>query len=257
MRMRLTGSLAKTLSLAVLMRSLSTMKSVEPGMVRRRRRAGMPRRRFEHRRRLAVVLLQRGAEDAGQIADVLGDQEVVLHEALDVLEPGMGGVAQPLRHIALDVEGQPFLGAAGEEVQVAAHRPQEILRLAEEPQLALRENAEGDQFVVRGDAEEILGDPEQRVEIAQAALALLDVGLDQIARGALAAVALVAFGELGGDEFGPGALDHLGIEAGGRAFRSASSRRRGSAPPAPRCGWSCRSGRGECIRRPSGWRDRP
>ena len=133
--MRLTGSRSKTFSSAILMRSLSTMKSVEPGIVRRRR-PGRPKQAVEHRRRLAVVLLERGAEDAGQVADVLGDQEVVLHEALDVLQAGMRRVAEPLGHLALDVEGQPLLGAAGHEVQMAAHRPEEILGLAEEAQLA-------------------------------------------------------------------------------------------------------------------------
>ena len=95
---------------------------------------GQAEEAVQHRRRLAVMLLERGAEDAGQVADVLGDQEVVLHEALDVLEAGMGGVAEAAGHLALEVEGQPLLLAAGEEMQVAAHRPEEILGLAEEPQ---------------------------------------------------------------------------------------------------------------------------
>ena len=96
---------------------------------------GQAEEAVEHRRRLAVMLLERGAEDARQVADVLGDQEIVLHEALDVLQPGMGGVAEAAGHLALDVEGQALLLAAGEEMQVAAHRPEEILGLAEEPHL--------------------------------------------------------------------------------------------------------------------------
>ncbi len=52
------------------------------------------------------------------------------------------------------------------------------------------------------------------MEVAQAALALLDVGLDQVAGGALLAMALVALGKLGGDEGRAGSLDHLGVEAG-------------------------------------------
>src|SRR5690606_26463064 len=85
----------------------------------------------EGRHRLAVVLLERGAEDAGEIADLLRHQEVVLHEALDVLQPRMGRIAQPGRHLALDVEGKALLGPAGEEVHVAAYGPEEILRLPE------------------------------------------------------------------------------------------------------------------------------
>ena len=79
---------------------------------------------------------------------------------------------------------------------------------------AARKDAGLDQIVAGAHAIEILGDPEQRLEIAQAALAFLDVGLDQIAGGALLAMALVALGELGGDEFGAGVLGHLIVEAG-------------------------------------------
>ena len=46
--------------------------------------------------------------------------------------PGWLGVAEPHRDLALDVEGQPLLGAAGEEMHVAAHRPEEILAAAEQ-----------------------------------------------------------------------------------------------------------------------------
>ena len=49
------------------------------------------------------------------------------------------------------------------------------------------------------DAEHIFADPVERVEVAQAALAVLDVGLDDVAAVAHPAVALVALGELGGD----------------------------------------------------------
>ena len=63
------------------------------------------------------------------------------------------------------------------------------------------------------DAIDVLGDPEQGVQVAQAALAVLDVRLDEIARLAAAAVALLALGELGRDEIRPGALHHLLVEA--------------------------------------------
>ncbi len=104
---------------------------------------------------------------------------------------------------------------------------------------------------------DVFGDPEQRVQVAQAALAVLDVGLDQIARLAGAAVALLALGELGGDEFGAGALHHLLVEARRSARRTACGRRAGSALPGSRCGSSCPPWPGGCIRRPSAWRGRP
>ena len=151
----------------------------------------------EARHLLGLLFLERGTEDARQVADILGDEEVVLHEALDARQAGMAGVAEPLGDLALDVEMQPFLGLAGEEVHVAAHRPEEVLGLAEAVVFGAREDALGDEFLAGADAVEILADPEQRVQVAQAALAVLDVGLDQIAAFAGLGVALVALGELG------------------------------------------------------------
>src|SRR5438067_12330577 len=49
------------------------------------------------------------AEDASQIADILRDQEVVLHKALDAARTGMVGVAHPAANLGLQVEGQPLL----------------------------------------------------------------------------------------------------------------------------------------------------
>ena len=46
--------------------------------------AQAPEKPVEHRARLGLPLLQRRANDRGEIADVLGDQEIVLHEALGV-----------------------------------------------------------------------------------------------------------------------------------------------------------------------------
>ena len=79
--------------------------------------------------RFFVLGLELGAEDAGQVADLLGDQEVVLHEALDAARAGAVAVAHAPRDLRLHVEGQPLLGPAGQVVQVAAHRPQEVVRL--------------------------------------------------------------------------------------------------------------------------------
>ena len=51
------------------------------------------------------------------------------------------------------------------------------------------------------------------MEIAQAAFAVLDVRLDQIARLPRAADAVLALGELGGDELRRGVAHHLVVEA--------------------------------------------
>ena len=91
--------------------------------------------------RLGLPLFERGADDRGEVADVLGDEEIVLHEAFDVGLAGARGVAEPLGDRPLQVEAQPLLGAAGEEMQVAAHRPQEFLAAREQREFALREQA--------------------------------------------------------------------------------------------------------------------
>ncbi len=146
--------------------------------------------------RLALLFaLEERAEDARQIADVLGDQEIVLHEALDAARSGMVGVAHAPADFALQVEGEAVLAAAGEEMQVAAHRPQEILRALETLRLVGIEHLALDEIGHVVDAIDVFRDPEKRVEIAQAALALLHVGLDEVARIAEPRVALVALVE--------------------------------------------------------------
>ena len=166
----------------------------------------------EHRRRLCFALLEPGAQDGGEIADVLGGEEIMFHEALDVLQAGMLGVAKPHRDIALDVERQPLLGAAGEEMHVAADRPQKVLAAAKQPVLVAVEHAALDQFFGLAHAIDVFGDPEQGVQVAQAAFAVLDIGFDQITRLPGAAVALFALGKLGGDEFRSGALHDFLVE---------------------------------------------
>src|ERR1700731_4842563 len=103
---------------------------------------------------------------------------------------------------------------ARDEVHVAAHRPEEILAAPKQTIFGAVEYALFDQVLGVVHPVDIFGDPEQRVEVAQSALAVLDIGLDEIARLAAAAMSLLALGELGGDEFGGGALDHLPVEAG-------------------------------------------
>ena len=146
------------------------------------------------------LLVEMGEEHPGQVADRLRVQEIVAHEALDRRFAGPVGVAHPGRDLALIVEGQALLGAAGDEVEVAAHRPQEALGALELAQLGRGEQADLDQVGDLGHPIGIFADPEEGVEVAQAALALLDVGLDDVAAVAHPAVAGVALLELLGDE---------------------------------------------------------
>ena len=137
----------------------------------------------------------------------------MLHEPLDVGLAGARRIAELAGDRPLHVEAQPLLGAAGEKMQAAAHRPQEFLASPEQRELPRGEEADRDQLLRIVDAIDVFRDPEQRVEIAQAALALFHVGFDEIARRARAPDALLALGELGGDEFGRGPGDDLLVEA--------------------------------------------
>src|SRR5664279_3924664 len=98
-------------------------------------------------------------------------------------------------------------------MKVAADRPQEIGAAAEGAILLRVEYAAFDQLIGLAHAVDIFSDPEQRVQIAQAALAVLYIGFDQIARLSTAAMAFLALGELGGDEFGRVALHDFLVEA--------------------------------------------
>ena len=49
------------------------------------------------------------------------------------LKPRMAAIAEPLGHHLLHVEAEPLLGPVGQEMQMAAHRPQEALAAAEAP----------------------------------------------------------------------------------------------------------------------------
>jgi hypothetical protein len=117
-----------------------------------------------------------GAENGGEVADVLSDQEVVLHEALDVAQARMLGVAEPHRDLALDIEREPLLGASGQKVHVAAHRPEKIAAAAKPPVFARVVDAELDELFALAHTIDVFGDPVERVQVAQTALAVLTLG---------------------------------------------------------------------------------
>ena len=162
--------------------------------------------RLPERRELGLApaaVLEGGDEDARQVADGLGMKIIVLHEALDAAAARPVLVAKARGDLALQIERQAIVGAAGQIVDVAAHGAEEAVGALEVARLFLGQHALGDQLAGLVDAIEILGDPEQRVQVAQPAFALLDVGLHDVARIAHALVALVALGELGLDEVAP------------------------------------------------------
>ena len=170
-------------------------------------------KRAEARQRLQLLHLERRADDAGELANFLGDEEIVLHEALDGAQAGMPAIAELFRHQRLQIEAQALLGAVGEKMQLAAHRPEEALAAAEAAVFGWGEHPGLDELLLRRVGIEVLGEPVQGVQIAQAALAVLDVRLDQIARGTGAGMTGVLLLELGIDEGPHARLQHVLAEA--------------------------------------------
>ena len=92
------------------------------------RRANGRTKRSRQARGLACAFLKRGADDRGQIADVLGDEEVMFHEPLDVGSGRRESNSRAGRKIRrCTIETQPLFRPAGEEMQMAAYAPEELL----------------------------------------------------------------------------------------------------------------------------------
>ncbi len=171
---------------------------------------------------LGVAGLELGQEDAGQFAHAGGVAEVVLHEDFHRAPAALIGVAHAGGDVGLHVEGQRVGGAPRGEVEVAAHGPEEILGPGEGGVFLGGEEARGDQPFGGGDAVEILADPVEGLQVAQAALALFHVGFEDVALPALALVPFGPFGEFRLDEFGPV------VRKSSSQSRSASSVARGA-----------------------------
>ena len=138
----------------------------------------------------------------------------MLHETFDVFQSTMRLVTQPLGDVGLPVKAQAVIAAFRQEMQMAAHCPEEALAFLEHRKLIARECALLGEFVGGVGCVEKLGDPEQGIEIAQSAFAILDVGLDQIAALADLHVARVALIELVGNEATRILFDDLTAEVG-------------------------------------------
>ena len=87
------------------------------------------------RRELVVEMREEGA---GNVANAFGMDEIELHEALDRAFPRPLGEMHPARDFGLEIESQPILGAAREDMEVAAHREKEVFGALELAKLACR-----------------------------------------------------------------------------------------------------------------------
>ena len=117
----------------------------------------------------------------GEIADIARHEEVVTHESLNGGGARAVGVSKAGRNLALKIEGQAVVGAAGEIVEIAAHRREEIMGFHEAAGGVIVNDAVVGELADVGNAVEVLREPEQSMQIAKAALVFLDVGLEPIA----------------------------------------------------------------------------
>ena len=134
----------------------------------------------QHSARLGLTRLQGSTENCGEIADIFGDQKIMFHEPFDIRQARMVHIAQLLRNASLLIKAQALFRAAGLKVQLAAYPPQKFFAALKGLQFFAGKQARFDHFLRIIDTVNIFGDPEQSIEIAQAALALFDIGLDQI-----------------------------------------------------------------------------
>ena len=158
-----------------------------------------------------VALFQQGAKNPGQVTDILGDQEVMLHEAFDLVEAGVILIPELFRQRQLHVKGHPFLRPSIQQVQMLAYRPQKIFRPPERSKFLAGKNFLEDQAGDILDPVQEPRQPEQGMEVPKPPFALLQVGLHYVARVSHPLVAPVPFLQLvldklpslAGDDFFP------------------------------------------------------
>ncbi len=184
-------------------------QSVLPDRIGRARPFAAGKKPRQHRLGLGVIGLERGKENAGQLAHAGRVAEIVLHEEFDRPPPVMVAIARALGHLHLHIEGQLVHRAVGDHLQMTADRPEEILGVDEGGEFLRRKDAASDQFLCGADAVDVFGDPIHRLQIPQAALAFLDVRLDHIALAALLGMPRGTLLELSLDELGGGRFEKL------------------------------------------------
>jgi hypothetical protein len=125
---------------------------------------------------------------------------VITHEALHPQALFVVLVAQALGRLGLQVAGEHVVAVPGQEVELVAHAPQKreggIGRLL----LALGDQALLPELAQRAGPELGRAEPQRGVHVSQPARRLLDVGLHDVGRGPVLAIALVPLGQGGGQE---------------------------------------------------------
>ena len=176
--------------------------------------ASKQRRQTRGSARFFLCRFQRGAKNGRQIADIFGDQKITPHEFFNRLHArffcagSRGRIAwiEKSCHWFLHIKAQALLRHIGEKMQMAAHMPEKIIAFSKQPQFLRRQHAEADQIIQCLDLIAVTRNPKQSIQITQTALALFQIGLDQITRTTGFFMPLIAFGQFGGHELSRRAL---------------------------------------------------
>ena len=140
--------------------------------------------------------------------------EIALHEDLDAATTAAILKAHGGGHFDLHVKGQLLHRTTGNQMQMAAHGPEELISLAERVIFFGAEHTHRDKPLSVVDLVDVFRDPVQRLQIAQAAFALFHVGFDHIALAALLFVAGVTLFQLGLDKLAFGAFEQVAPQLG-------------------------------------------
>jgi len=128
----------------------------------------------------------------GRARDLLQRNVRVAHQLLDAeLAVPVVGVAERRGEAALVVEREPIVPPAGRVMQLVAEAPEQVAGRARGRHLTVRQQASLPCLAETGHLVAHARDPECRLQVAQAALALLEVRLEQPDRPAVTHAALV------------------------------------------------------------------
>ena len=155
------------------------------------------RRLFGRRENGGAHILQ---QDGVELGHRLGGLEILLHQLFAGAPRRRRGVAEPLGERGLVVEQQTVFTSAGQQVQLDSQALQEALAPFQALGFRVRNEAVAFQVLPAVAVARCLRDPEDALQVAQTAWALLAVRLEAVGRVLKTPIALVLFHAFGLEE---------------------------------------------------------
>ena len=162
--------------------------------------------RLRRRRHREQPHAQRLDEDVVDALDQLGGAVIALHQALAGAAVGRGGQPEAGGQFGLVIEGEAVFAPPGQEMQMNAQRRQRAFLARDAARLGVGEQAGARDAAPAAQDAAGLRQPVDGVQVAQAARAVLQVGLELVGAVVEARVARLLLGQLAVEEM-------LGVEA--------------------------------------------